>query len=449
MDALVPVPSDSEESETSCDMAIAITEAMDSDPDFNDPLYLNIIEDPAAEAVPLCDIAIGYEDLIGFVDSRPPPRVNWDRIDGSVLDELLSRISNPPVPNTPDCDDEIAPAPPPTTPILPAEFLKMRASHTWLVYKSQSTGPTLGCSVCQRVYAMPDRPKNFKANAFTKSRIPYAKLGDGYTVRQHGDRKGHLHANDLIKQKERGRSLELHRLRVLTAPPPPSSQDDRLTADVFRLCNFIGRNVSFESYPKLLNVIDSLRDQPIPSLRSSDSCSRIVTLISEELRTSLFARVRDDPMRTPFSVLIDESTVGCHTYSVILLRCLLPSPSGADQTQSPAATVIPPGPDLVTNVILDLVPLAEDLSAAALAGAIRSALNSVGFTDDQIRGRLCAIVSDAASVMVGRVAGLRRQLESMLGSGKMNGYPPEKFSTDTRATLLDKVLFSSSAASLT
>lgn len=171
-----------------------------------------------------------------------------------------------------------------------------------------------------------------------------------------------------------------------------SKTEIETTEKVFRTAYCIAKNQRpFSDHPKLidLQIYNGLNMGRI--LQSDKSCSNIVDHIAIEMRKKVCNEIIHQQRK--LCVIVDESTtLSKKTMLVICLRTTI-------------------GEELIT-FFLDMVELSAT-SAEEIKNAIITNLFYYGMTDDFLKKNLIAFVSDGASTMLGRKAGVSTKLQSM------------------------------------
>lgn len=140
-----------------------------------------------------------------------------------------------------------------------------------------------------------------------------------------------------------------------------------------------------------LQTVNSLNMGRI--LHTDKSCNSIIEHISVEIRIKICNDIIENQRK--FCIIVDESTtLSQKTMLVICLR-----------------TVVGPNNEVIT-FFFDIIEL-TNTSADSIKNAILTNLSSHGLNNNFLKLNLIAFVSDDASSMLGRIAGVGAQLKKM------------------------------------
>eukprot|EP00102_Acyrthosiphon_pisum_P010394 XP_008178697.1 PREDICTED: E3 SUMO-protein ligase KIAA1586-like [Acyrthosiphon pisum] len=262
--------------------------------------------------------------------------------------------------------------------------------YTWLYFKETK----LGCLICKKV--------NF--NLTTCHGAHSSKEWINGEVGAVGTDDSKMKANlrkKICKHKNSQAHLKVQQIidkgscEVLPGQfSKLSSLEHETTRKVFITAYFIAKNQRpYTDLPKLvdLQTVNSLNMGRI--LHTDKSCNSIIEHISVEIRIKICNDIIENQRK--FCIIVDESTtLSQKTMLVICLR-----------------TVVGPNNEVIT-FFFDIIEL-TNTSADSIKNAILTNLSSHGLNNNFLKLNLIAFVSDGASSILGRIAGVGAQLKKM------------------------------------
>lgn len=253
---------------------------------------------------------------------------------------------------------------------------------TYTYYKDKLNGlivknKKLFCSVCI------DAKLSDQTNAWTTTGIAAPalvvrkakkKLAD--KIEKHFASKMHLKSVETLKLRDQ------HILKEFVFEKKKDQATS--TGRIFSIAYYIATtNRPFEDFPKLISLIESFGIDLGYSLHERKTCKRMIKTIADHMRKKLAQKINSSGK---FTIILDESdTVGNEPALIIYIK-----------------TVIENRP---TTLFIDLVKL-KHKDANSVYSAIIESLNIFGISKDKIREDLIQIVSDGASVFVGKKSGV-------------------------------------------
>lgn len=260
--------------------------------------------------------------------------------------------------------------------------------YPWIFFN----GYKLGCKICKNGFLNVVKTKGVHfAKEWTEGEI--CAVGDDFKKQQsslrkkislHKSSQAHLNIERII-EKSKIDIIPEHVTKL-------SKIDNETTEKIFRTAYCIAKNQRpYTDLPKLvdLQTLNGLEMGRI--LQSDKSCSSIVDHIAIEMRKTICKDIIE--FQRKICVIVDESTsLSKKTMLVICLR-----------------TAIGSNEEIIT-FFFDIVELTET-SAKSIKSAIITNLCFYGMNDEFLKKNLVAFVSDGASTMLGRIAGVGTQLQ--------------------------------------
>lgn len=202
---------------------------------------------------------------------------------------------------------------------------------------------------------------------------------------KHKSSHSHLNAQQIINKSK----IEMLPNQIIKV----SNLEHETTNKIFRTAYYIAKNQRpYTDLPKLVDL-QSINDLQMGRVLQSDkSCSNIIEHISLEMRKKMCNNIIENQRK--ICIIVDESNYKSKNMLVICLR-----------------TVVGENNEVIT-LFFDIVEL-KNTSAETIKSAILQNLALNGMDDHFLKQNLIAFVSDGASEMLGRVAGVGVKLKTM------------------------------------
>ena len=235
----------------------------------------------------------------------------------------------------------------------------------------------LYCTVCIDA-KLPDKSNNWTKAGVAAPNLAVRKAKKKLTdkIDKHFTSQTHLKSLEILKLRDKSILKEF----ILETRKDQATSTGRLFSIAYYIAN---TNRPFDDFPKLIDLIQTFGIDLGYSLHDRKTCKRMIQTISNHFRSRLSQQINSSGK---FAIILDESdTIGNEPALIVYIK-----------------TVIQNRP---TTLFIDLVKL-EHKDANSVYSAITKALNTFGIPMAKIRNDLIQVVSDGASVFVGKKSGV-------------------------------------------